>query len=62
VPKSITVIAVAMGIVVASAGSAFAGGGCSPNSGTQSVGLETQTVTTGETNAPSTPAPENSSS
>gem|GEM_PF-4965743 len=52
--KSIAVIAVALGIVVASAGSAFAGGGCSPTSGTQSVSLETQ--------APQTPVPESSSS
>ena len=55
------VIAVAMGIVAASAGSAFADGGCTPNSGARSVSLETQTASTGGTNVPYTPMPETSS-
>jgi hypothetical protein len=61
VSKTLTLIAVAMGIVAASAGSAFAGGACSPTSGTQSVSLETQTASTGGTNAPYTPMPETNS-
>ncbi len=59
--KTIALIAVALGVVAASAGSAFAAGGCGSYSGAQSVSLETQTASTGDTNAPITPVPESSS-
>lgn len=52
--KILALIAVALGLVAASAGSAFAGGGCAPQSGSQSVSLETQTASTGDLNAPAT--------
>ncbi len=59
--KSISVFAMALGIVAFTAGSAFAGGGCSSYT-TQSVSLETQTASTGSSGgeAPSTPIPESS--
>ena len=57
--KSLALIAVALGIVAASAGSAFAE--CGSHSGAQSVSLDTQTASTGDTNAPYTPVPESSS-
>ncbi len=60
--KSIALLAMALGVVAISAGSAFAAGDCGSYT-TQSVSLETQTATTGSTggNAPSTPVPETSS-
>ncbi len=60
--KSIAVLAMALGVVAISAGSAFAAGDCGSYT-TQSVSLETQTATTGSTGgqAPSTPIPETSS-
>jgi hypothetical protein len=48
VSKTLAVFAVALGVIVISAGSAFAGGGCGSYT-TQSVSLETQTASTGST-------------
>lgn len=56
--KTLALIAVALGLVAASAGSALAGGNCG---GSQSVSLETQTASTGDTHAPYTPVPESNS-
>ena len=57
--KSLALVAVALGIVM-STGSAFAGGACG-SSVSQSVSLDTQTASTGDAHAPSTPVPESSS-
>ncbi len=59
--KSIAVLAMALGVIAISAGSAFAAGDCGSYT-TQSVSLETQTASTGSTGgqAPSTPVPETS--
>jgi hypothetical protein len=59
VTKTLALIAVALGVVAASAGSAFAG--CGSHSVSQSVSLDTQTASTGDTHAPYTPVPESSS-
>ena len=50
----------ALGLVAASAGSAFAEGGCGHS--TQSVSIETQTASTGSSDGqvPQTPKPESS--
>jgi hypothetical protein len=62
VSKSLTVFAMALGIVAFTAGSAFAEGGCG-SYGTQSVSVETQTASTGSSGgeAPHTPIPETGS-
>ncbi len=59
--KSIAVLAMALGVVAISAGSAFAAGDCGSYT-TQSVSLETQTASTGSTGeqTPYTPVPETS--
>ncbi len=59
--KSLTVFAVALGVIAISAGSAFAAGDCGSYT-TQSVSLDTQTASTGTTgeHTPSTPVPETS--
>ena len=55
--KSLAVFAAAFGIVAITAGSALAGSGCGYSHTTQSVSLETQTASTGGTEA-QTPKPE----
>ena len=55
--RLLTVVAMTLGIVAVTAGSAFAG--CSGH-GSQSVSIPTQTASTGD-DAPSSPKPEDSS-
>ncbi len=57
--KSLAVLAVALGVIAISAGSALAEGGCGSYT-TQSVSLETQTASTSSTGeqTPYTPVPE----
>ncbi len=58
--KTLAVFAVALGVIVISAGSAFAEGGC--GHATQSVSLETQTASTSSTGEQTLlPVPETSS-
>jgi len=61
VSKFIALIAVALGLVAATAGSALAEGGCGSSASSQSVGLETQTASTGDRQPPHTPVPESRS-
>lgn len=56
--KSLTMIALAVGFVTLTAGSALAAGGCSGATHTQSVSLETQTASTGDATLQQTPKPE----
>ena len=59
--KTLSLFAMALGVIAITAGSAFAAGGC--GSFTQSVALETQTASTGSTGeqAPTTPLPKTGS-
>ena len=56
--KSLAMIALAVGLVAFTTGSALAGGGCGGATHAQSVSLETQTASTGSTTLPQTPKPE----
>ncbi len=59
--KTLSLFAMALGVIAITAGSAFAAGGCGSYS--QSVALETQTASTGSTGAqtPYTPLPKTGS-
>jgi len=59
VTKTFALLAVALGLVAATAGSALAD--CGAHSVSQSVSLDTQTASTGDSTAPTTPVPETSS-